>query len=105
MSERDRGILAEFAAMVRRRFPTARVWAFGSRVSGRATEESDLDVCIVVDGLDETMDREIMHMAWRVGFDNRLLISTVTYRRDEFEEGPCSESPLVKTVLHEGVPA
>jgi predicted nucleotidyltransferase len=95
--------LKEFAELVRARFPSARIRAFGSRARGGATQQSDLDVCIIVDRMDEIVDQQIRDMAWRVGFENGLVISTVPYSREEFETGPCSASPLVRTILREGV--
>lgn len=46
-----------------------------------------------------------MDIAWELGFENDMLISTVTYAKDIFERGPCSESALVKTVLERGISA
>lgn len=105
MQERDRRVLELFARRVRERFADARVWAFGSRARGSATPESDLDVCIVVEVLDEESDSAVMDVAWQVGFDNDLVISTVTYSRDEFEHGPLSDSALVRTIVREGIAA
>ncbi|MDI6793455.1 MAG: nucleotidyltransferase domain-containing protein [bacterium] len=105
LSNKDYRILSLFAALVRQRFLNARVWAFGSRARGIATEESDLDVCVVVNRLDEKVDQAIMDIAWRVGFEHDLIISTVTYSQQEFEKGPCSESTLVQNILEEGVVA
>jgi len=51
LSERDQKILTEFASLVRERFSDARIWAFGSRARGETTQESDLDVCVVVKSL------------------------------------------------------
>ena len=94
-----------FASRVRQRFPSARIWAFGSRVRGNATEESDLDVCVVVDKLDDAIDQVIMDIAWEIGFENDVIISTVTYSGREFDKGPCSESPLVQNILSAGIAA
>ncbi len=105
MTKDDRRILSAFASSVRNRYPEARIWAFGSRVTGSYTHESDLDVCIVVNQLDDTIDKSIMNIAWEIGFENDMLISTVTYSQDVFEKGPSSESALVKTVLEHGVSA
>ncbi len=105
LSKRDNEILDEFASLVREHFSDARIWAFGSRTRGEATEESDLDVCVVVDRLDDSIDRVIMDIAWQVGFEHDAVISTVTYSRNEFETGPCSESTLVQNVLNAGVAA
>jgi uncharacterized protein len=101
----DRQVLDAFSRRVRAVFPSARIWAFGSRVRGDATAASDLDVCIVLDALDEDMDRQLMRMAWEVGFAHDILVSTVTFSLEDFRNGPCSESPLVRAILKEGVAA
>ncbi len=105
LSSKDKEIVALFSTRIRERFPGAGVWAFGSRAKGFATDESDLDVCVVVDTLDEEIDHQILKIAWEVGFENDVVISTVTYSKQDFEEGPCSESPLVQTILDAGVAA
>ena len=104
MNQREREVLAEFANRLRVRFPDARIWAFGSRAEGRAVPDSDLDVRIVVSDLDEGIDREIMDIAWRVGFEHDVVISTVTHSRTDFETGPCAHSPLVRVIREDGVP-
>jgi predicted nucleotidyltransferase len=105
LSKNDQHILDCFASLVRERFPEAQIWAFGSRARGQATGGSDLDVCVVVDSLDDESDGAIIDTAWQVGFEHDLIISTVTYSREEFEKGPCAVSALVQNVLAEGVPA
>lgn len=105
MTEKDRQILKEFARRVRSSSPEARIWAFGSRARGNAPPDSDLDVCVVVDGLDEAGDREIMGAAWEVGFANDVVICTVTFRLDEFTTGPLASSPIVKAIQRDGVAA
>ena len=105
LTMKDSKILGQFATLVRKRFSDARVWAFGSRTTGQSTASSDLDVCVVLSKLNDEIDRIIMDIAWQVGFENDVVVSTLTYSRDEFEEGPCSESPLVKNIIGAGVAA
>ena len=103
MTPKDARILDEFASAVRKRFPEARVWAFGSRARGDFAEESDLDVCVVVDHLDDAADEAISHIAWEVGFEHNIVVCPVPFARDEFERGPCPQSSTVHNILHEGV--
>jgi predicted nucleotidyltransferase len=105
MSARDRHIFESFAARIRERFPTAQVWAFGSRARGDATRESDLDICVVVEDLKHEDRQIIRHVGWEVGFKHDTIICTVIYGKDAFKQGPCSESPLGRNILREGIPA
>ena len=105
MNAHDASVLAEFAGRLRRSLPQAKLWAFGSRTRDDATPESDLDICVVVDRLDRATRQLIRQIAWEVGFANDMVITTVKYTRDTFEHGAASVSPLVRTVLREGVPA
>jgi len=105
ISQEDRKILAEFSERIRRILPGAKIWAFGSRARGVATWESDLDICIVLDRVDKTIDRQIRDIAWEVGFENDRVITTVVFDSAQFERGPMSESTLVANILQDGVAA
>ena len=105
MSKQDRQILDEFSSRLRRRFQDARIWAFGSRARGDATWDSDFDICIVLDQVDQKTEQWIRDIAWEVSFENECVIITVVLDADQFENGPMSESTLVANVAREGVPA
>lgn len=105
ISRDDKRILDEFSRRVRERFSKARIWAFGSRVKGNATWESDFDICVVLDRHDDAAERFIRDVAWEVGFENERVITTVVFDSEQFERGPLSESTLVKNILQEGIAA
>ena len=105
LSGKDKKVFMAFSDRVRGKFPGARIWAFGSRVMGLETKESDMDVCVVLEKLDDIIDKAVMDIAWETGFENDIIISTVTYSKDEFEKGFCSKSPLVQNILEAGVAA
>lgn len=105
MADRDRQILDLFAARVRERFPDADVWAFGSRVRGDATWESDLDVCVVDNDLTPADHHTIGDIAWEVGFEHGLVIVPICFTHEAFERGPMSASTLVANILREGLTA
>ncbi|MBM3335072.1 nucleotidyltransferase domain-containing protein [Candidatus Sumerlaeota bacterium] len=105
MNEKDRAAVEEFAARVRALFPSAQIWAFGSRARGEASWESDLDVCVVLDEFDADIRKTVGNIAWEVGFEREVLISTVVFSKEMFERGRCSVSGLVRTIREEGVAA
>ena len=105
MTNSDRDVLETFSRKLRERIPGAGVYAFGSRAAGTASPDSDLDVCVVVQHLDHAVRDTIRDVAWHVGFDNGLLISTVKYTEQAFRYGAVAASPLVRTIMTEGIAA
>ncbi len=102
MREDDKRLAREFARRVRAFFPDAAIWVFGSRARGDATPESDLDCLIVLNDPTPEAYSTIREIAWELGFENGVVITTVILRREEFERGPMSQSTLVANVLKEG---
>lgn len=105
MNSTDQQILHTVSNRIKQKFPGAQIWAFGSRARGDATIESDLDVCVVIQNMTTETRREISDIAWEVGFDKDVLLSTVVFSASDFNDGPQSASPLVQAVLSEGVAA
>jgi predicted nucleotidyltransferase len=101
----DREILDLFAARVRRQFPDARIFAYGSRARGEATWESDLDVCVILSQVRGDVEKEITRIAWEVGFENGIVITTVKFEKDAFERKANGRHPFVKSILKDGVAA
>jgi len=94
-----------FAQRLRQKLPHCQVWGFGSRARGTAERDADFDVCVVADTLDPEAEELIRTMAWEVGFENNVVITTVKYSRESFEVFPGRASPLVQAILRDGVPA
>ena len=105
MNLEDQQILKQFAARVRICYPEASIWAFGSRAHGEATPDSDLDICVVIDELDQKADRLLTDIAWEIGFEADIVVSVVPFSSNEFNAGPLSVSPLVRVIKQEGVAA
>ena len=98
-------ILNLFAHKVREQYPKARVWAFGSHTRGTATAESDFDICVVLPDMVPNDRLVISDLAWEIGFENDVHLSTIVLSEKDFEHGPLSASPLVGTIRNEGIPA
>jgi len=105
ISDSDAITLNLFSQRIRQVYPDARIWAFGSRVKGDASWESDLDVCVLLRNLTTQAYNEIIDIAWEVGFQRDIVISPLVFSQEQFETGPLSESSIVKNILREGIAA
>jgi predicted nucleotidyltransferase len=105
MTEEDREILNIFAEKLRRYYPDMRIWAFGSRVRGRVEWDADLDVCVVLPRINRESCKKIRDIAWQIGYENDRVITTIIFDRDQFEDGPMSESTIVENIRREGIAA
>ena len=96
-------ILKKFSGQVLSEYPGADVRAFGSYPKGTATPDSDLDVCVILGKVTPEDRLHISDIAWEVGLDYDILISTIVISEDEYNRGPMSVSPLIETVRSEGI--
>lgn len=77
---------------------------FGSQVRGEATEASDVDLMVVLEGpVDrfEEIDR-MGELTWEIDLEHGVLLAVVPVSTEAFEQGA---SPLLRNVRREGVPA
>ena len=74
---------------------------FGSQARNEATEESDLDVLVVVPKLEKKVLDLIIEAAWEVGFDAGTIISVIPATFEEMKR--LSGSPFFRAVKKEGI--
>jgi uncharacterized protein len=76
---------------------------FGSYARGTATEHSDVDVLVVVDGLTEAERLTVADMATAVMLETDLPIAPLPLSHEKLEELRRRERALVRTLDHEGI--
>ncbi len=91
------------ARLLSRGVPLVEVLVFGSRARGDHQTDSDLDVCLVLDRIDDAILETISDTAWEVGFERDRIIVTVEYTREQLDHSPVRISPLVRAIQAEGV--
>jgi predicted nucleotidyltransferase len=80
-----------------------RVYAYGSRVRGDATPESDLDLLVELREVTPTVRRQILNRAWELSLAEGYVISVAIVSEEAFEHGPLSASAFARTVRREGM--
>ncbi len=103
MQAKERKIVKKFKQLVSQRVKVHEIRVFGSRARGDATEESDLDVLIVVESLDHIIEKYISDCAWEAGFPDDIVIMPVAISLDTLRNTPIRKSVFIKNVYREGV--
>lgn len=103
MQEKDLKVIERFKSLISQRVKVHEIRVFGSRARGAATEESDLDVLVVVENLDHEIERYISDCAWEAGFPEDIVVMPIAISLDTLKNSPIRESVFIKNVYREGV--
>jgi predicted nucleotidyltransferase len=104
MTDRDRDIARQFRTAIEKcGVPVVKLIMYGSRARGDATDESDLDLMVVLERADPDIEEAVERVAWQIGFDSGLVVSTVVFMQNELVRSPLRCSPFVNTVQREGI--
>ena len=99
----DRQTALEFKRRAAAVVPIFQFRVFGSRARGDATAGSDLDIFLVVDHIDADLREKISEVAWEVGFENDVVLSTFVVTIEQLQRGPVGVSPIIRQIEKEGV--
>lgn len=103
MLDKELKIVETFKELVSQRVTVLEVRVFGSRARGDASEDSDLDVLVVVDHLDHEIDKYISECAWEAGFPEDIVLMPMAISIDNLKNSPLRESVFIRNVYREGV--
>jgi len=102
MTQNELNILSNFKFLVSQKAKVHEIRIFGSRARGDATEQSDMDVLVVVDRLDHAIEKHISDCAWEAGFAYDIVLVPVVVTTETLKNSPLRESAFVKNVYREG---
>lgn len=103
MHAKEMKIAEKFKQLVSQRVKVIELRVFGSRARGDATEDSDLDVLVVVEKLDHAIDKYISECAWETGFPEDIVVMPVAITEESLKNSPLRQSVFIRTVYEEGV--
>ncbi len=103
MIEKDKKIVKKFKELVSKKVKVHEIRVFGSRAREDATWESDLDVFVVLEYLDHSIEKYISDYAWEAGSEDGIVVVPFSISIDKLKNSPIRESAFIKNVYREGV--
>ncbi|MBF8277291.1 MAG: transf 2 protein [Candidatus Brocadiaceae bacterium] len=76
---------------------------FGSKVNGKSNKYSDIDILIILSSLSWEIKKEISELAAQENLKHNVLISTVRYDTETWENPAVKASPFVRSVREKGI--
>lgn len=105
LTSEEKLAISEFAELLRQKFPALikEIILFGSKVRGNSEEDSDIDILIVLNNLTWETKKTISELAANENINHNVLISTVRYDSETWENPVIKASPFGMSVRKEGV--
>ena len=95
--------LREFVEKVKIITPDAEIILFGSKARGDDTFESDIDILVLVNSLDEEIIKKIKDVRFDIQMKYGLIISLLIHSKKEWESFPFNISEIQHFINSEGI--
>lgn len=102
-SEQELRLMLECRAAVQNIEPAADVILFGSRARGNATNQSDYDILVLVDGMTVDLEREISQALYALERATDTVLSVQVYDRRQWYTRLCQATPFNQNVERDGI--
>jgi predicted nucleotidyltransferase len=97
-------ILALCVIAVKGLYPDARIILYGSQARGQATEQSDLDLLVIVnEELSSSLKNAIHDRLYEIGLQNDIFISAIIKNNSMWELPIFKATGLYNSIQNEGI--
>lgn len=79
------------------------IYLFGSKARGDFTSDSDLDLLIILEKLDERIQDDIHLLGARISLEYDVLINTHLVTRTRWKEIVAQQAPLWRAIRQDGI--
>jgi len=76
---------------------------FGSKARGDYTQESDVDIAVILDEVDQAVEQEVFDICFEVGLEYDLLLSPIVLSVSETNSSKHKITPFFKILEREGI--
>jgi predicted nucleotidyltransferase len=103
INAQDKRIAQLFKTRLSKLTPLVRLLVYGSRARGNAHPDSDLDIFIETPSVTPELRHKISELAWEIGFEHNIVISTFVVTSKGINESPIGANPILKAIVNEGI--
>ena len=104
LDEHIRNVLSLCAQAMRKKYSDARIILYGSQARGQATEQSDLDLLVLLNSEMSTQEKNRIHDAlYEIGLENDIVISMLIKSVPDWERPISKATPLYQAIRNEGI--
>ena len=79
------------------------IYLYGSQARADAQPDSDVDVFIELSELTPELRLQIREVAWKIGYEQGIVISTLVATTQSITNGPMAANPIMKVIRDEGI--
>jgi DNA polymerase sigma len=104
LNDLEKSLVQKFRFLLEQQLHVHQLTVFGSRARGDANKDSDLDILVVIEEAETDENRFLVSdCAWEAGLGSGIVINSVLFSRDAWENGPERFSLLALAVQREGL--
>lgn len=104
LKENEEKALEELKARLLKRFPDADIILYGSKASGRADEESDIDLLILIESaVSSALEEEITEITYDIELKYGVVFGKIIENKDFWHSPLANAMPLHWSIDKEGV--
>lgn len=100
----ERKAIAELKEKLLSRYDLADLKLFGSKVKGKGTKDSDVDIFIVLEQCDWEIEKKIYELCFEISLKYDTLLSPIIYSKKEIQDDLIKATPFYQVVEREGIP-
>jgi predicted nucleotidyltransferase len=105
LTPQDQSAINDFANRVRHTLASnvVELKLFGSRANGDATDESDIDILVVVNTANLLTEDRVLDIAFEVNLRHEVYISPRVVARATLDDPMWHDTPFVRTLLRDAI--